>query len=140
MCYTNRRIIFRRSVLNKSCGLGVSLLWQRKVTFRLRLASLDRAGRAVFRKDTEYKMLSLRKDRELEVVNLENQDVVFPIYVPPRRGALPRVRACAKAERAEQLFPGDRGGQLARDASFLCETNRPCPSLVTNSVRGFVEL
>jgi BTB/POZ domain-containing protein 13 len=42
---------------------------------------LDKAGRAIFRKDTEYKMLSLRKDQELEVVNLENQDMVFPIYV-----------------------------------------------------------
>uniref|UniRef100_A0A8C0X5X7 BTB domain-containing protein n=1 Tax=Castor canadensis TaxID=51338 RepID=A0A8C0X5X7_CASCN len=81
VCYSNRRIIFRRSALNKSCGLGVSLLWQRKVAFRLRLVSLDKAGRAIFRKDTEYKMLSLRKDQELEVVNLENQDMVFPIYV-----------------------------------------------------------
>ncbi|XP_014421842.1 germ cell-less protein-like 1 [Camelus ferus] len=81
VCYANRRIIFRRSALNKSCGLGVSLLWQRKVAFRLRLASLDRAGRAIFRKDTEYQMLSLRKDQELEVVNLEHHDIVFPIYV-----------------------------------------------------------
>ncbi|XP_047620163.1 germ cell-less protein-like 1 [Phacochoerus africanus] len=81
VCYANRRILFRRSALNKPCSLGVSLLWQRKVAFRLGLASLDRAGRAVFRKDTEYQMLSLRKDQELEVVNLENQDVVFPIYV-----------------------------------------------------------
>ncbi|XP_037673755.1 germ cell-less protein-like 1 [Choloepus didactylus] len=81
VCYTNRRIIFRRSALNKSCGLGVSLLWQRKVAFRLRLASLDKAGRAVFRKDTEYQMLSLRKDQELEIVNLEGQDVVFPMYI-----------------------------------------------------------
>lgn len=81
VCYTNHRIVFRRSALNKSCGLGVSLLWQRKVAFRLRLVSLDRNGRAIFRKDTEYQMLSLRKDQELEVVNLENQDVAFPLYM-----------------------------------------------------------
>ena len=95
VCYANRRIIFKRSVLNKSCGLGVSLLWQRKVAFRLRLASLDRAGRAIFRKETELQVLSLGKDEELEVVNLENEDVVFPIYVTcnflylPREGRFP---------------------------------------------------
>ncbi|XP_045727428.1 germ cell-less protein-like 1 [Mirounga angustirostris] len=94
VCYTNRRIIFRCSALNKSCGLGVSLLWQRKVAFRLRLASLDRAGRAVFRKDTEYQMLSLRKDQELEVVNLENQEVVFPIYVACNFLYLPHEECC----------------------------------------------
>ncbi|KAM9577774.1 germ cell-less protein-like 1 [Trichechus inunguis] len=94
VCYTNRRIIFRRSALNKSCGLGVSLLWQRKVAFRLRLTSLDRAGRAIFRKDTEYQMLSLRKDQELEVVNLEDQDVIFPIYVACNFLYLPREGRC----------------------------------------------
>lgn len=81
VCYANRRIIFKRSALNKSCGLGVSLLWQRKIAFRLCLLSLDRAGRASFRKDTGYRMLSLGKDQELEVVNVEDQDVVFPMYV-----------------------------------------------------------
>ncbi|ELK18053.1 germ cell-less protein-like 1 [Pteropus alecto] len=94
VCYTNRRIIFRRSVLNKPCGLGVSLPWQRKIVFRLRLASLDRAGRAVFRKDTEYQVISLRKHQELEVVNLENQDVVFPIYVACNFLYLPREGHC----------------------------------------------
>uniref|UniRef100_H0XQ39 BTB domain-containing protein n=1 Tax=Otolemur garnettii TaxID=30611 RepID=H0XQ39_OTOGA len=101
VCYTNRRIIFRRSALNKSCGLGVSLLWQRKVAFRLRLASLDKDGKAIFRKDTEYQMLSLRKDQELEVVNLENQDVVFPIYVACNFLYLPREAIC----RSEMLKP-----------------------------------
>lgn len=81
VCYVNRRIIFRRSAMNKSCGFGVSSLWQRKIAFRLRLISLDGTGRAVFRKDTDYQVLSLRKDQELEVVNLENQDLVFPMYV-----------------------------------------------------------
>lgn len=76
------------------CGLGVSLLWQRKIAFRLRLASLDRAGRAVFRKDTEYQVLALRKDQELEVMNLENQDVVFPIYVACNFLYLPREGRC----------------------------------------------
>ncbi|XP_019519428.1 PREDICTED: germ cell-less protein-like 1 [Hipposideros armiger] len=79
--YTNRRITFWRNVLNKCGGLRVSLLWQRKIAFRLRLASLDRAGNAVFRKDTEYQILALRKDQELVVVDLQNEDVVFPMYV-----------------------------------------------------------
>ncbi|XP_019509591.1 PREDICTED: germ cell-less protein-like 1 [Hipposideros armiger] len=57
--YTNRRLIFRRSVVNKCGGPRVSLLWQRKIAFCLRLASLDRTGSAVFRKDTKYKILSL---------------------------------------------------------------------------------
>lgn len=81
VCYTNRRIIFRRGAMNKSCGLGVSLLWQRKVAFRLRVISLDSTGKAVLRRETDYNILSLRKDQQLEVVNLENQDLTFPIYV-----------------------------------------------------------
>ncbi|XP_055293573.1 LOW QUALITY PROTEIN: germ cell-less protein-like 1 [Moschus berezovskii] len=81
VCYANRRIIFKRSAQNRPYGLGVSLLWQRKVAFRLRLASLDRAGRAIFRRETDYQVLSLGRNQELEVVNLENEDVVFPIYV-----------------------------------------------------------
>ncbi|CAI9180618.1 unnamed protein product [Rangifer tarandus platyrhynchus] len=93
--YANRRIIFKHSALNKSGGLAVSLLGQRKVAFRLRLASLDRAGRAILRRETEYQVLSLGKDEELEVVNLENEHVVFPIYVTcsflylPREGRFP---------------------------------------------------
>lgn len=79
--YNNKCIIFHRSALNNSCGLGVSLLWQRKVAFRLRVISLDETGRAVFRKDTDYHVLSLRKDQRLEVVNLEHEDLRFPIYV-----------------------------------------------------------
>ncbi|XP_036031524.1 germ cell-less protein-like 1 [Onychomys torridus] len=79
--YNNKCIIFRRSALNKSCGLSVSLLWQRKVAFRLRVISLDETGRAVFRKDTDYNVLSLRKSQRLEVVNLENENITFPIYV-----------------------------------------------------------
>ncbi|XP_012786706.2 germ cell-less protein-like 1 [Ochotona princeps] len=98
VCYANRRIIFRRSALNKSCGLGVSLLWQRKVAFRLRLTSLNRVGKVIFRKDTGYRMLSLGKDEELEVVNLENQDVVFPIYVTCNFLYHPRERSIAHSE------------------------------------------
>ncbi|XP_045703318.1 germ cell-less protein-like 1 [Phyllostomus hastatus] len=95
VCYANRRIIFKRSTRNKSHGLGISLLWQRKVTFRLCVVSLDITGRATFRKSTEYQVLSPGRDEELEVVNLENQDVVFPIYVAcnflyiPREGLDP---------------------------------------------------
>ncbi|XP_037008481.2 germ cell-less protein-like 1 [Artibeus jamaicensis] len=95
VCYTNRRIIFKRSAKNKPHGLGVSFLWQRKVAFRLCVVSLDTTGKATFRKSTEYQVLSLGRDEELEVMSLENQDVVFPIYVAcnflyiPREGCGP---------------------------------------------------
>ncbi|XP_054430202.1 germ cell-less protein-like 1 [Pteronotus mesoamericanus] len=95
VCYANQRIIFKRSAKNKSHGLGVSLLWQRKVAFRLCVVSLDTTGRATFRKGTEYQVLSLGRDEELEIMNLENQDVAFPIYVAcnflyvPREGRTP---------------------------------------------------
>ncbi|XP_038171669.1 germ cell-less protein-like 1 [Arvicola amphibius] len=81
VCYTNRRVVFRRSALNKSCGLSVSLLWQRRVVFRLRVISLDGTGKAVLRKDTGYHVLCLRRHQELEVVNLEDQELTFPMYV-----------------------------------------------------------
>ncbi|XP_059942365.1 germ cell-less protein-like 1 [Mesoplodon densirostris] len=81
VCYANQCIIFRCSAQNKYSSLGVSLLGEGKVAFRLCPFSLDRDGRAIFRKDTEYQMLSLRQNQELVVMNLENQDVVFPIYV-----------------------------------------------------------
>ncbi|XP_059535357.1 germ cell-less protein-like 1 [Myotis daubentonii] len=92
VCYSNRRFTFRCSALNNPQGLGSSLLWQGNIAFRLCLVSLDRAGRTVFRQDTEYQVLSLGKDEELEVANLENQDVVFPIYVACNFLCLPRER------------------------------------------------
>ncbi|KAL6052639.1 hypothetical protein STEG23_025831 [Scotinomys teguina] len=91
--YSNKCIKFRCSALNKFYGLGVSLLLQRKVAFRLRVISLDETGKAIFRKDTGYHVLSLRMDQELEVVNLENEDIIFPLcvacnflYLPGERG------------------------------------------------------
>uniref|UniRef100_G1Q9Y3 BTB domain-containing protein n=1 Tax=Myotis lucifugus TaxID=59463 RepID=G1Q9Y3_MYOLU len=93
VCYSNRRVTFRRSALNDPHGLGGSLLWQGKIAFRLCLVSLDRAGRTVLRQDTEYQVLSLGKDEELEVASLENQDVVFPIYVACNFLRLPRERS-----------------------------------------------
>lgn len=90
--YTNRRIIFRRGVVNKCGGPMVSLLWQRKIAFCLCLASLYRAGNAVFRKDTEYQILSLKNEQELVVVDLENQMWSSPCMWP--------VTSCASAERS----------------------------------------
>ncbi|XP_041500739.1 germ cell-less protein-like 1 [Microtus oregoni] len=81
VCYTNRRVVFRRSALNKSCGLSVSLLWQRRVVFRLRVISFDGSGNAVLRKDTGYQVLCLRRHQELEVIDLEDQELTFPMYV-----------------------------------------------------------
>lgn len=79
--YSDRRIVFGRSVLSKCAVLGVSHLWHKKIAFRLRLTSLDKAGRAMIRIDTEYQMLALRKDQVLEVANLQNQELTFPVYV-----------------------------------------------------------
>ncbi|XP_054433406.1 germ cell-less protein-like 1 [Pteronotus mesoamericanus] len=81
VCYASRRIIFKRGAMYKSHGFGLSLLWQRKVAFRLCVVSLDTTGRATFRKCTEFRVLSLGRDEDLEIMNLENQDVAFPIYV-----------------------------------------------------------
>lgn len=79
--YSDRRIVFGRSLLSKSAVLGVSHLWHKKIAFRLRLTSLDKAGRAMIRIDTEYQVLDLRKDQVLEVANLQNQELTFPVYV-----------------------------------------------------------
>ncbi|XP_057616640.1 germ cell-less protein-like 1 [Chionomys nivalis] len=81
VCYTNRRVVFRRSALNKSCGLSVSLLWRRRIVFRVRVISFDGTGNAVLRKDTGYQVLCLRRHQELEVINLEGQELTFPMYV-----------------------------------------------------------
>ncbi|XP_036296012.1 germ cell-less protein-like 1 [Pipistrellus kuhlii] len=90
VCYADRRVTFRRSALNNSHGLGASLLWQRKIAFRLCLVSLDRTGRTVLRMDSQYQVLFLGKDEELEVANLGNHDVMFPIYVACNFLYLPR--------------------------------------------------
>ncbi|XP_051034820.1 germ cell-less protein-like 1 [Phodopus roborovskii] len=109
VCYINRRIIFRRSASNPSCGFGVSLLWQRKVAFRVRVTSLDQKGKAVFRKDTNYHVLCLRKDQELEVLNLENEEITFPMYVAcnflylPGESGLGQCGESSRAPRSEAL-------------------------------------
>lgn len=81
VCYTNRRIVFQCSALNKPCGLGVSLLWQRRIVFRVRVISFDGTGNAVLKKDTDYQVLCLRRHEELEVIDLEGQELTFPMYV-----------------------------------------------------------
>lgn len=81
VCYTNRRFVFQCSALNNSYGLGVSLLWKKRIVFRLRVISLDETGKAVLRKDTGYHVLCLRRHQELEVVNLEGQTLTFPMYM-----------------------------------------------------------
>ncbi|XP_050997748.1 germ cell-less protein-like 1 [Acomys russatus] len=101
VCYTNQRIIFRRCALNDSCGLGVNLLWQRKVAFRLRVISLDETGKEVFKMETDYHVLSLRKNQELRVISLDNQDTRFPMYVACNFLYLPRETAsCSGTSRS----------------------------------------
>ncbi|KAM5221421.1 germ cell-less protein-like 1 [Ctenodactylus gundi] len=98
VCYSNRCITFHRCALNKPGGLGFSFLWQRKVAFRLRMVSLDRDGRAIFRKTTVYQLLTLKQNQELEVLNLQNQDVVFPIYLAFNFLYLPKKSGAAQSE------------------------------------------
>ncbi|KAM5221422.1 germ cell-less protein-like 1 [Ctenodactylus gundi] len=77
----NRCVTFYHSERVQAGHLGVRFLWKTQVAFRLCLVSLDRKGRAIFRKTTEYQLLSLGKNEELVVLNLQNQDVVFPMYL-----------------------------------------------------------
>ncbi|KFO18532.1 germ cell-less protein-like 1 [Fukomys damarensis] len=98
VCYINRCVVLCRSMPGTAYSRDVSSLCQRRVAIRIRLVSLDRAGRAIFRKDTGYKLLCLRKDQELLVLNLENQDLEFPIYMACNFMYLPGETGTARGE------------------------------------------
>ncbi|XP_030057754.1 germ cell-less protein-like 1 isoform X2 [Microcaecilia unicolor] len=79
--YTNRYIIFKRNTLNQPCSGSVSLQPRRNIAFRLRLASFDSNGKVICSRTSGYQILSLEKDQEQVVMNLDSRLLVFPLYI-----------------------------------------------------------
>uniref|UniRef100_A0A8C5M5M1 BTB domain-containing protein n=1 Tax=Leptobrachium leishanense TaxID=445787 RepID=A0A8C5M5M1_9ANUR len=79
--YTNRYIIFKRNTLNQPCSGSVSLQPQRNVAFRLRLTAFDGSGRIICNRTSGYQILSLEKDQEQVVMNLDSRLLLFPLYI-----------------------------------------------------------
>ncbi|KAM3830608.1 germ cell-less protein-like 1 [Vipera latastei] len=79
--YTNRHIIFKRNTLNQPCSGSVSLQPQRNIAFRLRLASFHSSGKLICSRTAGYQMLTLEKDQEQVVMNLDSRLLVFPLYI-----------------------------------------------------------
>ncbi|XP_059515529.1 germ cell-less protein-like 1 isoform X1 [Myotis daubentonii] len=79
--YTNRFIIFKRNTLNQPCSGSVSLQPRRSVAFRLRLASFDSSGKLICSRTTGYQILTLEKDQEQVVMNLDSRLLIFPLYI-----------------------------------------------------------
>nr|XP_033805091.1 germ cell-less protein-like 1 [Geotrypetes seraphini] len=79
--YTNRYIIFKRNTLNQPCSGSVSLQPRRNIAFRLRLASFDSNGKVICSRTSGYQILSLEKDQEQVVMNLDSRLQVFPLYI-----------------------------------------------------------
>lgn len=79
--YTNRYIIFKRNTLNQPyCGC-VSLQQRRNIAFRLRLASFDNTGKVICSRTSGYQILTLEKDQEQMVMNLDSRVLIFPLYI-----------------------------------------------------------
>ncbi|XP_074419504.1 germ cell-less protein-like 1 [Larus michahellis] len=79
--YTNRYIIFKRNTLNQPCSGSVSLQPRRNIAFRLRLASFDSSGKIICSRTTGYRILTLEKDQEEVVMNLDSRLLIFPLYI-----------------------------------------------------------
>uniref|UniRef100_A0A8C9NQE2 BTB domain-containing protein n=1 Tax=Serinus canaria TaxID=9135 RepID=A0A8C9NQE2_SERCA len=79
--YTNRYIIFKRNTLNQPCSGSVSLQPRRSLAFRLRLASFDCSGKMICSRTTGYQILTLEKDQEQIVMNLDSRLLTFPLYI-----------------------------------------------------------
>ncbi|NXP79218.1 GMCL1 protein, partial [Ramphastos sulfuratus] len=79
--YTNRYIIFKRNTLNQPCSGTVSLQPRRSIAFRLRLASFDSSGKVICSRTTGYQILTLEKDQEQVVMNLDSRLLLFPLYI-----------------------------------------------------------
>ncbi|XP_072918147.1 germ cell-less protein-like 1 [Hemitrygon akajei] len=79
--YTNRFIIFKRNTLSQSCSGTVSLLPRRNIAYRLRLASFDSNGKVICSRSAGYQILSLEKDQEQIVLNLDSRLLMFPLYI-----------------------------------------------------------
>ncbi|XP_075457441.1 germ cell-less protein-like 1 [Ascaphus truei] len=79
--YTNRYIIFKRNTLHQPCSGSVSLQPRRSIAFRLRLASFDNNGKVICNRTSGYQILSLEKDQEQVVMNLDSRLLLFPLYI-----------------------------------------------------------
>ncbi|XP_051010800.1 germ cell-less protein-like 1 isoform X1 [Acomys russatus] len=79
--YTNRYIIFKRNTLSQPCSGSVSLQPRRSIAFRLRLASFDSSGKLICSRATGYQILTLEKDQEQVVMNLDSRLLIFPLYI-----------------------------------------------------------
>ncbi|KAM4748232.1 germ cell-less protein-like 1 [Rhinophrynus dorsalis] len=79
--YTNRYIIFKRNTLNQPCNGSVSLQPNRNIVFRLRLTSFDNNGKVICNRTSGYQILSLEKDQEQVVMNLDSRLLLFPLYI-----------------------------------------------------------
>uniref|UniRef100_A0A8C7YPH0 Germ cell-less, spermatogenesis associated n=1 Tax=Oryzias sinensis TaxID=183150 RepID=A0A8C7YPH0_9TELE len=79
--YTNRFIVFKRNTLSQPCGGAVSLQPRRHLAYRLRLASFDSRGKLVCSRSTGYQRLTLEKDQEYAIMNLDSRLLSFPLYV-----------------------------------------------------------
>ncbi|KAG8440893.1 hypothetical protein GDO86_006578 [Hymenochirus boettgeri] len=79
--YTNRYIIFKRNTLNQPCSGSVSLQPHRNIAFRLRLVSFDNDGKVICSRTSGYQILSLEKDQEQVVMNLDSRLLLFPLYI-----------------------------------------------------------
>ncbi|KTF78125.1 hypothetical protein cypCar_00047661 [Cyprinus carpio] len=53
----------------------------RNKTIRLRLASFDNSGKVVCSRSTGYQLVTLEKDQEYVVMNLDSRLLSFPLYV-----------------------------------------------------------
>ncbi|XP_042328015.1 germ cell-less protein-like 1 isoform X1 [Sceloporus undulatus] len=79
--YTNRYIIFKRNTLNQPCSGSVSLQPRRNIAFRLRLASFDSSGKLIGSRTVGYQILTLEKDQEQVVMNLDSRLLTFPLFI-----------------------------------------------------------
>ncbi|XP_051540113.1 germ cell-less protein-like 1 isoform X2 [Myxocyprinus asiaticus] len=105
--YTNRFIIFKRNTLSQPCGGAVSLQPRRHLAYRLRLASFDQNGKVVCSRSTGYQLVTLEKDQEYVVMNLDSRLLSFPLYVccnflytspsNERRGETPEPESSARS-------------------------------------------
>uniref|UniRef100_A0A8C7WIH7 Germ cell-less, spermatogenesis associated n=1 Tax=Oncorhynchus mykiss TaxID=8022 RepID=A0A8C7WIH7_ONCMY len=73
--------LFKRNTLSQPCGGAVSMQPRRHLAYRLRLASFDNSGKLVCSRSTGYQLLTLEKDQEYVVMNLDSRLLSFPLYV-----------------------------------------------------------
>ncbi|KAM8788386.1 LOW QUALITY PROTEIN: germ cell-less protein-like 1 [Rhynchonycteris naso] len=74
-------ITFKHNTLNQPCSGSVRLQPGRSIAFRLRLTSFDSSGKLICSRTTGYQILTLEKDQEQVVMNLESRLLIFPLYI-----------------------------------------------------------